>query len=501
MSAVPISQFIEELKLDDKNLLMEVLLHLQEHHQNNLEDLLLNLSDTDSTELLVKMFHYIITKPDFFITMPEICMVSLQDKNNFTNLEEYIKTSTLPLSQRYSLYWTAASLAVRNQDINFNDHSTTYLSLLESATKLLDLSCIKDLDISVDQKRVFIYTNQYLTQEHSPTKIANIWADACQEYGYTVIIISSTSSKFAFPTDISYNYRKSLAIGESTEIRENIFLIEIGGNLIYQDIYIKLIEAVHMNKNDTFLLVGDSCLAFDILPFDNKYVIPTVTPQNLITTTAHTYIFNKKVAVRNSFSEEMHHIVGPDDYTQSTHTDFLPPIIKENEEIQFAVIGNRLNSELEDSFWANIDTLLTQTTHFKLHIIGEIDKERISHHYHPYIIFAGFQTNLSDYLKKIHFYINPNRDGGGHSAALALKAGIPIITLPKGDVYEIILQRYSVKNLDEIYSFTQNYILDSAFKEKIDTINSHLFDKFNNSKELIKQIVRTILKIDEKQYE
>ncbi len=495
MQTYKIEEFIEELKKNDKDLLMEILLYLQKNHSNSLDALLLNLSDNDNYELLMKIFSYLISQDNYLNLLPEICSYDLREEKNFHLLEECIESDKLPLPQRNALYWISVSLSTRFKEINFSNQHRTYSSLHKSAEETLDLSPLKEFNIEIDEKRVFIYINQYYFQEHAPTIIANLWADTFRELDYKVIIVSTTTSKFAYPTNVSYKYGKLLEVGESKELRDGIFLIEIGGNLTKDDIYIKLIEAVHINKNDKFLLVGDSCLAFDILPFEHKYVVPTVTPKDFILTTALTYIFNRKTTLTNILNQELHYIQGPDDYTQSEDVDFSPPVIQRDNIINIAIIGNRLESDLNTNFWSHIDTLIQKNKNIMLHLIGNIKEEHIPQAHMKNIVIAGFQEKLSSYLENMDFFLNPDRQGGGHSAAIALKTGLPIITLAKGDVYEIILQKYSIETLDEISIFIDNYSNDKNFKDYIDKNNQDIINRFNNSNTIMLNIAKTILEL------
>lgn len=493
MKTYPITGLIENLKKDDTNLLREILLHLRANHQETFADLLINLSDTDNYELLKKLFEYLISKTEYFNLLPSFCQIDLKNPDNFHYIEQNIQSDFLPLAQRNALYWIAVSLTTRYNEINFSNQKKTYLTLLTSAKKELNLSGLEELDINVEEKRVFIYTNQFFFEEHAPTKIVNKWADSFKELGYKVIIISTTTSKFAYPTNASYNYGKLLDVGESKELRDGIFLIEIGGNLVMQDIYIKLIEAVYMNDKDKYILVGDSCLAFDILPFQHKFVVPTSAPKEHILTTAHTYILNSISNLKNVNDNNMTMIIGPNNYTNLQFAKFTPPEFKDGNIINIAVVGNRLQNELDNSFWEEMKTLLNQNTHIHIHIIGDTHNAFKDKKSNPRIIFSGFQADLSQYLSNMHFFLNPDRSGGGQSAIYAVKLGIPIITLPDNDVYYAIKRKYSLSHLNQTYSFIHKYMNDPIYKTEIDTINLDLNNLYNKSHAEVTQACKEIL--------
>ncbi|MBU0720402.1 glycosyltransferase family 4 protein [bacterium] len=495
MLEYPIVDFLKDLKAEDKQLFAETLQYLHTSTHSNVGSFLIDLAVNDHNETLTKLFEFMVTKEEYVETLPEVCIRDLHEKNNFGLITEAVLSDELPLSQRNTLYWLAMQLSARYNDREFLNQKECYLSLLNSAKELLDLSVLKDLEINVDEKRVFLYINQYIKEPHAPTTIANSWANVFKYLGYKVIIISCAPSKFAFPSLVSYAYHKLLSLGESKEIDKGIFLIEIGSNLVVNDIYVKLIEAVHMNKNDKFLLIGDSCLPFDILPFEHKYVVPTIAAKTFLTTTAKSYILNKNLDLVNIYDENIHFVKGPNDYTKSDNENFNPQDIKDNDTINIALIGNRLKNELDDVFWEHIDTLITQRQNIKIHIIGVVPEEFIPQKLSSKIILAGFQTDLNAYLKNMQFYLNPDRQGGGQSAISAIKLGLPVITLPKHDVYHAIQEKYFIEDLSQINTFIDSYIHDAEFKTHIDNSNHMLNKQYNDSENELRQAVQTLLGI------
>ena len=69
-------------------------------------------------------------------------------------------------------------------------------------------------------------------------------------------------------------------------------------------------------------------------------------------------------------------------------------------------------------------------------IIGDAEKlqEKLEGtSYGKRIHFLGYCRDLLGTYRALHLYLNPRRLGGGWSSAMALMAGLPVVTLPACD--------------------------------------------------------------------
>lgn len=133
-----------------------------------------------------------------------------------------------------------------------------------------------------------------------------------------------------------------------------------------------------------------------------------------------------------------------------------------------AVIGGRLDYEITKEFATMINSL--KNTKILVTFIGGfrnyaefaqqmgIDEKSM---------FLGFQEDMLAVLENIDLYINPLRQGGGTSAVEALFKGIPVVTLPYGDVAANVGDDFCVQDYEQMVQKINEYVEDSNFYTKM----------------------------------
>lgn len=117
------------------------------------------------------------------------------------------------------------------------------------------------------------------------------------------------------------------------------------------------------------------------------------------------------------------------------------------------VVGNRLETEMDDSFLTMLEDVVRQTNAFVFFLgkygafdqIGEnwpnLAQNSAIHRFH---------TDLMSVYESCDVYLAPKRVGGGSSAAYAMAAGLPILSLAHGDI-KITAQHFpELKSYSEI---------------------------------------------------
>lgn len=134
-----------------------------------------------------------------------------------------------------------------------------------------------------------------------------------------------------------------------------------------------------------------------------------------------------------------------------------------------AVVGNCLDTEIDDSFEQIMAEILQQEEKADFVIIGETLKlrQRLSGAiFKNRVYYLGYCPELAGTLKALNLYLNPERAGGGWSSAIALYAGLAVVTLPEGDVAYNVSKVFVVQNRNEIVKTICRYASDSGFYEK-----------------------------------
>ena len=131
-----------------------------------------------------------------------------------------------------------------------------------------------------------------------------------------------------------------------------------------------------------------------------------------------------------------------------------------------AIIGNRLDQEITDSFEQFMKKILQKSEKVDFVIIGEtkdLQKRLVNNMFEKRIHYLGYCPNLKGTVGALDLYLNPERLGGGWSSMIALYAGIPVVTLPTGDVAYNVSGEFVVSNYEEMYETICRYMRDSEF--------------------------------------
>lgn len=107
------------------------------------------------------------------------------------------------------------------------------------------------------------------------------------------------------------------------------------------------------------------------------------------------------------------------------------------EDFVFAVVGNRLASELTPEFAAVMAELL-RNPRARILVMGNHPAFDAFLAAHPgledRVRYLGFRDDVVSVMAVCDAYLNPDRAGGGRSAAYAQMVGLPVLTLARGDV-------------------------------------------------------------------
>lgn len=106
------------------------------------------------------------------------------------------------------------------------------------------------------------------------------------------------------------------------------------------------------------------------------------------------------------------------------------------------VVSNRLAEEVSREFWKVLVKCLERLPTLYLLFAGADRIEPLARSISPLVAercrFPGMIGDLRALHEIVDLYINPQRRGGGSSAAYALADGLPVITLDKGDVAGVV---------------------------------------------------------------
>lgn len=164
-----------------------------------------------------------------------------------------------------------------------------------------------------------------------------------------------------------------------------------------------------------------------------------------------------------------------------------------------AIVGNRLDTEIDNDFLKILFCLLTKTTNIDFVIIGETSHIQTCFSETPYwkrIHFLGYCNSLLSVYQTLNLYLNPKRLGGGWSSAIALQAGLPVVTFPNCDVAYNVPDKFIVSSDQNMIETIIRYSTDFIYYKQQSKYAKE-FSTVNNDQKIIEYVAELLTKIKE----
>lgn len=465
-----------------------------------IKNLLRELAKKGNTQELIEAWIEIWNQ-GYIDNFPRICIESLQKELDVYDFAEYILDKNETIEDRYSCYnrlniHLGRGKIVENYEEAINIQKKLYKKLLlESIDKIGYINCIEQEN---SDERLYIFTNLYFPKSvgHSPSTIVEILNNELKKYFNQVIIVITNPYHFPYPlAPLEYRlFDKTYSNIENNCVYNynDISFVRFGG-YVSEALYLEFVNQQKFTSKDKFLLVGHSNIHFDLIKSDKKINIPLSEKLREFNSASY-QIWNDKIGDFKNIFNKRFKIILASDLTRKTNLEIITKNKNMNDNINIAIVGNRLDIELDIEFFKYLEKAIKIIPNLKFKIIGEQPKlDLISKKLLKNIEFISFISDLENYfIENIDFYLNPKRVGGGHSSMMAIKANIPVITLAYGDVYSTLEKKYFINSFDEIADFIKNYIEDKDFKIKIDNMNKEILI---DSSKVFEDMIRTIVKI------
>lgn len=357
---------------------------------------------------------------------------------------------------------------------------------------------------------VFVVSNQIIGINHSPTAAALQWCVCLLKQGKDVLLINSAeclSKVGAIPfmaTAASY-------IKEYSDIS----FLEYDGYKIpfYQcpdsmpdrDILTILLQIVREERPEFIISMGDiifSDLADKIIPvysvglssdmprrytkYKSLYTILTDSDKQWMQRTG----FAEQSLVRTVFSFKL-----PDSCNAFARKDYDIP----DDSFCMAVVGNRLDDELDDEFFDFIQEVLKVENCFVC-FVGGFDYESVTKKY-PILShkssWISYAKDLLGVMSLFDLYINPRRMGGGTSALYSMSQGKPVVTIEYGDVALNAGSEFCVNDYSEMIRVIKRYMEDESYYDHMSAIAKNRADELTNIND---NMMRQISEIENREY-
>ena len=465
-----------------------------------IKNLLRELAKKGNTQELIEAWIEIWNQ-GYIDNFPKICIESLQKELDVYDFAEYILDKNETIEDRYSCYnrlniHLHRRVTLENYEEAINIQKKLYKKLLlESIDKIGYINCIEQEN---SDERLYIFTNLYFPKSlgHSPSTIVEILNNELKKYFNQVIIVIANPYHFPYPlAPLEYRlFDKTYSNIENNCVYNynDICFVRFGG-YVSEALYLEFVNHQKFTSKDKFLLVGHSNIHFDLIKSDKKINIPLSEKAREFNSASY-QIWNDKIGDFKNIFNKRFKIILASDLTRKTNLEIITKNKNMNDNINIAIVGNRLDIELDIEFFKYLEKAIKIIPNLKFKIIGEQPKlDLISKKLLKNIEFISFISDLENYfIENIDFYLNPKRVGGGQSSIISIKANIPVITLAYGDVYSTLEKKYFINSFDEIADFIKNYIEDKDFKIKIDNMNKEILI---DSSKVFEDMIRTIVKI------
>ena len=187
-------------------------------------------------------------------------------------------------------------------------------------------------------------------------------------------------------------------------------------------------------------------------------------------------------------------------FKEQTHNYTKEQLGIDSSKFVILIVGWRLDQEIDDQFLDMIDLILQEKKNIQIVFMGKFDtyKEKIQKYeeIEKNSINLGKQEDALAVVECCNLYVNPQRRGGGSSAAEALYKGLPVVTLPIGDVAVVAGRTFWVKNYADMKTQIIKYDIDTEYYRNNSQKAKRKAKKLLDSNEFVKGIEDIVTKKD-----
>lgn len=331
-----------------------------------------------------------------------------------------------------------------------------------------------------NENRIIVVTNQLLTVQHAPTRNVFELCSALMDMGKEVVLIVAheltdktyLSQSWCKPNIMNYieDYNKNFIMDYfSHDIRGYQILLHNNSldemrNLL-NDIYSLKPQMVwHMGGTSLFADLLRNATTVISMPFSIGFTISEapilleLEADNKKENQAIKQYITERRQVPLPFT--FHQVIRPSVNNYSRQDFNLP-----EDAFLVAIVGNRLDDELSESFISVMGDILEISPKLRLVFIGKmskeiatLDKDRCS--------YLGLQRDLMGVLGLMNTFLNPPRKGGGTGALWSLYKGVPVITLDDCDVAGYVKEEFLCADINVMVDRVRDYIEDEGYYQQ-----------------------------------
>lgn len=371
-----------------------------------------------------------------------------------------------------------------------------------------------------NKKRIAIITGQLLNTLHAPTKVVLNFAYMLQERLNYEVRIFVCPCDGDFPQDLWYEPHQMNA----SERWRNVPMRMTYEDTVFEGYqvnmtpaspkeYSMMLSLIHA-WNPLFVLamgvihpVADLAARFTTLVSMGMSIDCPVSEGNILVRLDQADEESEKEYVERIgekqtqlfIEEKMPVLVEKSQKTYSRLESGLP-----EDQFLIAIVGNRLDAEIDHEFVALMKRLLEREPNISFVMIGRVKKLKeylAGAVFTDHVYYLGYSNDLAGAYGMLDLYLNPRRRGGGFSSMIALSEGVPVVSLPDCDVAYHAGEAFVVQNEEEMIETVCRYVSDQEYYEEKKRVAQMIAQRNTDDKmvEYVKNMVDHIIQIMEQQ--
>lgn len=459
------------------------------------------MSDEDKQKVTVYILNYIaVTETELsykqVINLYSFLVMLGTDNTIMKQMLKYINKDDSHFNDHYTPFTNALFYLARANQREYEDN---FLDRLEIMRKL-KAYYKPELKIKAHQSdnRLVIVAGQLLSYNHAPTKIVIDYANNLVKYYPKMKIKIVVEDMFNYsPNELFFVYAFTSA-DSGTVSKEHKQLLHPSIEVHYSKSSLSRkkrlqddINAITRFRPKWILKIGaPDSLAVDQL-FD-YYPVSSMSNGGAEYSECVHVPFGGR-SVEEVLAEREQKGLSNEGYRYEQHTPGLTfpksrnAIRREEYELKtddfvIVTVGNRLETEIDETFAERMKNILQEHNHIKWLIVGIGRHEIISSTFQNIInqvIFISYAQNLMDVYAICDVYANPFRQGGGISVAMAMFAGLPISNLLGQNDANMYVPNGKAKSMENYFEYIQRLSIDKNYcKREGKIFQNEFIEKF-----------------------